>query len=202
MGKGGKGSYKDKQKVKKLVCIGITVFLVIVIIILAVLYFSLFKPKDPRVQVPTMQLLSLYSAGYPAAITSANLTLLLQVSMYNPNRAPFHVRDGSTACLYYYGAQVGFVTVPTGSIPSQSFVTLAISLTVQGTAPLHGVPLYGDVASGILEVSTSVTIFGKVTTLNIFTHHASVVSKCNINVSLNARGIVSYTCQRSFSLDT
>ncbi|MCO5612499.1 hypothetical protein L7F22_066767 [Adiantum nelumboides] len=202
MGKGGKGDYKRKQKVKKLACLALTVFLVIVIIILAVLYFSLFKPKDPRVQVPTMQLLSLYSAGYPTTISSANLTLVLQVAMYNPNRATFHVQDGSTACLYYYGAQVGFVSLPTGSIPSQSFVTLSIPLTVQGSAPLQGAQFYGDVSSGILQVSTAVTVFGRVTTLNIFTHHASVVSKCNINVSLNARGIVSYTCQRSFPLDT
>ncbi|KAH7302499.1 hypothetical protein KP509_23G075500 [Ceratopteris richardii] len=149
-----------------------------------------------------MQLLSLYPAGYPSSVTSVNLTLVLQVSMYNPNRANFHVQDGSTACLYYYGAQVGFAGLPTGTIPSESFVTLSIPLTVQGTAPLQGPQLYGDVSSGILHVTTAVTVYGKVTTLNIFTHHASVVSKCSIDVSLNSRGIESYTCQRSFSLET
>lgn len=202
MGKGQKGNYKHRQKQKQLACIALAVTLVIIIIVLAVLYFSLFKPKDPKVQVPTMQLLSLYPAGYPSAITSVNLTLILQVSMYNPNRATFYVQDGSTACLYYYGAQVGFAAVPPASIPAQSFITLSVGLTVEGSTPLQGPSLYGDVSSGILQISTSVTIMGKVTTLHIFSHHSNVVSKCNINVSLNIRGIESYTCQRSFSLDT
>ncbi|MCO5570485.1 hypothetical protein L7F22_024207 [Adiantum nelumboides] len=148
-----------------------------------------------------MQLLALYPVGYPLAITTANLTLNLQVSIYNPNKARFIVQGGGIACLYYYGAQVGFTPVPTGSIPSESFSTISIPLTVQGSAPLQGTSLQSDVADGILQVSTSVTIMGKVTTLNLFTHHADVVSKCNVAVSFNARGIVSYTCQRSFSIN-
>lgn len=200
MGKGGKGSCQKKKQQKKIACVACTVILIIIIIILIVLYVAVFRPKDPRVQVPTMQLLSLYPVGYPLAITSANLTLNLQVSIYNPNRATFIVQDGGIACLYYYGVQVGFTPIPTGSIPAESFSTISVPLTVQG-APLQGSNLVADVADGILQVSTSVTIVGKVTTLNLFTHHADVVSKCNINVSFNVRGIESYTCQKSFSID-
>lgn len=196
-----KGEKGDLKRQKQLACIALTVILVIIIIVLLVLYFTIYKPKDPKVQVPTMQLPSLYPAGYPSTITSVNLTLILQISMYNPNKATFYVQDGSTACLYYYGALLGFTALPTGAIPAQSFITLSVGLTVQGSTPLQGSYLYGAVSSGILQISTSVTIMGKVTTLNIFSHHSNVVSKCNINVSLNTRSIESYTCQKSFSLD-
>ncbi|KAH7438340.1 hypothetical protein KP509_04G010700 [Ceratopteris richardii] len=148
-----------------------------------------------------MQLLSLYPIGYPLPISTANLTLNLQVSIYNPNKGTFIVQDGGIACLYYNGAQVGFTPVPTGFIPAESFSTISIPLTVQGSAPLQGLYLQADIVDGILQVSTTVTIVGKVTTLNLFTHHADVVSKCNINVSFNSRGIQSYTCQHSFSID-
>lgn len=96
---------------------------------------------------------------------------------------------------------MGFAPVPPGSIPSQSCSTVSVSLTVQGPTPLQGSSLYADVASGILQVSTSVTILGQVTTLNIFSHHSDVVSKCGVNVSLLIRGIESYTCQSSYSID-
>lgn len=201
MGKGQKGHSDDRRKKRKqAACILCTIILVIVIIVLAVLYFSLFKPKDPTVQVPTMQLISLYPSGYSVSITSVNISLILQVSMYNPNRATFYVQDGSTACLYYYGTQVGYAPVPPGSLPSQSYATVSVGLTVQGPTPLQGSYLSADVASGILQVSTSVTIIGKVTTLNIFSHNSDVISKCYINVSFNARGIEAYTCQKSYSL--
>ena len=200
MGKGGKGD-GDKKKTKQVACLACTALLVGILILLAILYFAVFQPKDPKIQVPTMQLLSLYPSGYPAATTSVNLTLNLQVSMYNPNRGTFIVEDGGVSCLYYYGSQVGFTPVPTGSIPAQSFSTVSIPLTVQGSAPLRGPNLVGDVQDGILEVTTTVTIMGKVTTLNLFTRHSNVVSKCNVNVSLNARGIMAYTCQKSYTLD-
>lgn len=197
-----KGSCHKKQQQKQMICIACTIILVIIIIVLAVLYFVVFRPKDPNIQVPTMQLLSLYPVGYPVATTSANLTLNLQVSMYNPNKATFYVQDGGIACLFYYGTQVGFTPVPTGSVPGESFSTFSVPLTVQGSAPLQGPNLIADISDGILQVSTSVTIVGKVTTLNLFTHHSDVVSKCNVNVSFNVRGIEAYTCQRSYSLDT
>ncbi|MCO5597360.1 hypothetical protein L7F22_051436 [Adiantum nelumboides] len=202
MGKGAKASYKHRQRQKQVACMVVLALLVAVVALLAVLYFTNFRPKDPKVEVPTMQLLSLYTAGYPAAITSANLTLNLQLSLHNPNKAPFYLLGGSSASLLYYGAAVGSTSLPPVTILAQSSTALSAALTVDGPTPLGGPHMYADVASSLLQVSTSVTILGKVTTLNIFSHHSKVVSNCDVSVSLDVRGIEAFTCQKAMSRDT
>lgn len=177
--------------------------LVAVIAVLAVLYFTTYRPKDPRVEVPTVQLLSLYTAGYPASVTSVNLTLILQISIHNPNKAPFYMQDGSTASLIYYDSTVGSARLPPGTILDQSSAILSAALSIGGPSPLlTGPQLVADVASGILHTSISVTILGKVTTLSIFSHHSKVLCICDISISLAIRGIESYACQRSNSINS
>ncbi|KAI5068880.1 hypothetical protein GOP47_0017225 [Adiantum capillus-veneris] len=202
MGKGGKGSYKHRQKQKQMACMVVLALLVAVVALLAVLYFTNFRPRDPKVEVPTMQLLSLYTAGYPATVTSANLTLNLQLSLHNPNRAPFYLLGDSAASLLYYGSAVGSTPLPPATVLARSSIALSAAVTVEGPTPLGGPHIYADVASAALEVSTSVAIVGKVTTLNMFSHHAKVVSNCNVSISLSVRGIESFTCQKAVSVDT
>ena len=225
---------KSKKEKKQAGCILCTVLLLGIIILLLILYFSLFRPRDPKVQVPTMQLISLTQTGGGAAGVGGNpnrggggiiqsVTLNLQVSMYNPNRADFFVDAGSTACLYYNEQQVGFTPIPPTSIPAQSFSTASIALS--SSAPIS--PLlssssnnnnnnnYGpnspyDSYNGVnpqvqlLPLNTSVTILGHVTTGSLFSHHSDLVSKCCITIALTSAVrpfIQSYTCERSYSLD-
>lgn len=200
MGKGSKGYCERRKQRQQAACILCTIILVIIIIILIVLYFALYKPKDPRIQVPIMQLAYLYPSGYPTALTSLNVTLRLQVSMFNPNRGTFHINENSTACLYYQGIQVGLASFPPGSIPPQAFSTIMVPLTVEDPGPLQGSYASITASSGLLQVSTSVTIIGRVTTLNIFHHDTDAICKCNVYISFSSRGIQAYTCDKSYSL--
>eukprot|EP00250_Pteridium_aquilinum_P008909 c18300_g2_i1 orf=222-800(-) len=190
----GEQCHHKKEKQQR-ACILCTLLLVGILILLLILYFTVFKPKDPRVQVPTMQLLS-----YTAQGGSASLSLNLQVSMYNPNRGDFIIEEGSTACLYYQNQQVGFTPIPTGTIPSQSFSSSTISLSSSSVIQLQD---YYAGSASVLPVTTSVTLIGHVTTANLFSHHSDVVSKCKVALSLSPPRsyIQSYTCQRSYSLD-
>ncbi|KAI5078974.1 hypothetical protein GOP47_0006645 [Adiantum capillus-veneris] len=204
-----------KRERQHTACIVCTFLLVGFLLLLLILYFSLFKPKDPRVQVPTMQLLS-YS---PLSNNiGASLSLNLQVTMYNPNRADFIIQDGSTACLYYNNQQVGFTPIPRATIPAQSFSTTSVRLSSSTPLPLipdayiapggtvndNGMPGMPEAAANVLPISTSVTIVGQVTTVDLFSHHSDVVSKCKVALSVGTSGsasIQSYSCQSSYSLD-
>lgn len=197
----GKGEHCNKKKKERqqAACILCTLILVGLLILLLILYFTLFQPKDPKVQVPTMQLLSFNTQGNPTTISSVSFSLTLQISMYNPNRADFTIEDGSTACLYYQGLQIGFTSIPSGTISAQSFSTASVVLSVANPIELNT-----GLAAGVLPVTTSVTIIGHVTTANIFSHHSDVVSKCKVIVSMNYPSrayIESYSCDKSFSIN-
>ncbi|KAH7365838.1 hypothetical protein KP509_18G048500 [Ceratopteris richardii] len=204
MGKGGKGSYKHRQKRKQAVCAVALALLVGVVTLLAVLYFTDFRPRDPRVDVMDVQLLSLDAppaasptGGYPPV--SANLTLFLKLSLHNPNRASFHMQDGGSLSLVFHGTAVGSIPLQGGAvIPARSTKDFSVQLTATEQGGPH---IYADAASSIVHVTSSVAIVGKVTTLSIFSHRSKVVSNCDINVSLIIRGIVSYSCQKNISLD-
>ncbi|KAH7278455.1 hypothetical protein KP509_38G042000 [Ceratopteris richardii] len=205
--------YTKKEKKHK-ACILCTLFLLGLLLLLITLYFALFKPRDPRIQVPTMQL-----AGFSTVqgASAASISLSLQVSMYNPNRADFIIQQGSTACLYYQDQQVGFASIAAGTIiPAQSFSTTSVSVSSSSPIPLAQSSgsgysgsssgyLMNDPASssaGLLPLTTSVTISGEVTTASLFSHHSDVVSKCKLWLSFGSSRayIQSYTCQSSYSL--
>lgn len=198
MCEGNKASCKRRKKQQQAACVCCTITLVLILIIILILYFSVFKPSDPNVQVPMMQLLEI---TLPAN-QSLSFNLDLQIAVYNPNHAAFYIEAGSTACVYYHGYQAGFTSISPSFIPSQSSSTFSVTLVAQASSPLQGIDyLNSDVASGTLPVTTSVTIMGEVTTLGTFSHHSDVVSKCNVYISVNYRAIQSYNCQSSYSLD-
>ncbi|MCO5586012.1 hypothetical protein L7F22_039949 [Adiantum nelumboides] len=195
---------EHKRQRQHTTCIVCTFLLVGLLLLLLILYFALFKPKDPRVQVPSMQLLS-YSIVNGGA--GSSLSLNLQVSLYNPNRGEFVVQEGSSACLYYEKEQVGFSPIPEAIIPALSFSTTSVRLSSSSPIPDAAVDdNYGDTlpTANVLPIATSVAIVGHATTVNLFSHHSNVVAKCKIGISLASSGsasVQSYSCQSSYSLD-
>ena len=220
-------------------CLLCTAMLVALIIVLIVLYFAVWKPRDPQLQLPTMQLLSLKtvrsgpgstaSDALAAAVRVENVSLNLQVVLYNPNRGVFWVSEGSGACLYYSNRQIGFTPIWSESVPAQSLGTSTV--IVEAATPFiittgasqppptnnptsSSSPSYSSqllpppppTASPAFQLTSAVTIVGHVSTANgLFSHHAYIISKCHITIcfgdgsGLLAPFIHSYYCDRTYS---
>eukprot|EP00249_Psilotum_nudum_P005733 c19157_g1_i2 orf=942-1562(+) len=199
MGASQKGKSDHRSKQKKLAWVLCIAVVVIIIVIAAVIYYALFKPRDPRIAVQFVQLQSIYFGGFPETINTLNVTLVLGVWVHNPNRATFYFTN-NRAFLYFYGAEVGFTSIASGSIDSQLSKDLSVSLTVDAPNYIGGPFLKADVEAGMIPLTTGLSLAGHVTTLGIFSHYGSTASLCTVNISLVMHNIIDYTCAYDVSI--
>ncbi|MCO5592405.1 hypothetical protein L7F22_046408 [Adiantum nelumboides] len=128
------GSSKHKNQATYVLC---TLFWLITILVLAILYFALFKPKEPDVEVQTIEVSYMYMDGEYPHISALNLSLNILVLLNNPNRAVFHY-SFSTAFLYHNGAQLGYTPIPGGHVDEQEAIDLTVDLAPQALSLLQG----------------------------------------------------------------
>ncbi|XP_050907340.1 uncharacterized protein LOC127120822 isoform X3 [Lathyrus oleraceus] len=163
-------------------CVVATIFLVFVFIIIFTLYFTLFKPQDPKISVTAVQLpsFSLTNNG-----TSANLTFSQYASVRNPNRGTFSHYDSSFQLLCY-GRQIGFMFVPAGKINARRTEYMAATFTVQ-SLPLG---LEGNSSDGVnrvgptMEIESTIEMAGRVRVLNLFSHHVEAKAECRVAIAV------------------
>ncbi|XP_039036410.1 uncharacterized protein LOC120173268 [Hibiscus syriacus] len=106
-------------------CIVATIFLIFVVIIGLIVYFTVFKPKNPKISFNSVQLPS-FSVGN----NSVSFTFSQYVSVKNPNRAAFSHYDNSIQ-LIYSGSQVGFMFIPAGKIEAGRTQLMAATFAVE-----------------------------------------------------------------------
>lgn len=81
----------------------------VVTIVIVILGLTVFKARDPNVQINTIILETFSIRSH-----SLNMSLLLDLTVHNPNREVFEYSGGVTR-LFYYGDPVGQARLPAGS---------------------------------------------------------------------------------------
>lgn len=178
-------------------CIVGTLFLVFVVIILLILFFSLFKAKDPKITVDSVQVPNFHVSDFPdPANVTVNFTITVYLTLKNPNRASFNYYDSSLQ-LNYEGDQIGFMFIPAGKVSAQRSQFMGITLPVEPFsatfAPDYD-PLAGNNPNRILPIETKIRMAGRVRVLHVFTHHAQAFSDCAIRVAVDEGSLRSFHC--------
>ncbi|KAE8683841.1 GDSL esterase/lipase [Hibiscus syriacus] len=182
-------------------CIVATIFLIFVVIIGLIVYFTVFKPTDPKISVNSVQLPS-FSVGN----NSVSFTFSQYVSVKNPNRAAFSHYDSSIQ-LIYSGSQVGFMFIPAGKIEAGRTQYMAATFAVQSfplaapneasaatipitptTGPIGVIGGFGGINNGnrvgpTMEIESRMEMAGRTRVLNFFTHHVDAKSECRVSIA-------------------
>ncbi|KAH7436183.1 hypothetical protein KP509_05G006900 [Ceratopteris richardii] len=196
------GSSRHKNQATYVLCV---LFWLVTFVVLAILYFALFKPRQPDVKVQavalsSMQLRGLYSPAHHVDLggdgsgPAVNLSLGILVLLNNPNRGTFHYSRLSAAYLYHGDSIVGFSPIPEGNVGEQDAVGLAVTLFSQASGLLSGSYITADIAAGSLTVGVCVVISGHVSVLGIFSHHTTSYSNCTVVVSLSRAALQAFSC--------
>ncbi|KAK8681294.1 hypothetical protein V6N13_053698 [Hibiscus sabdariffa] len=139
--------------------IGVLVFIIILIIILA---FTVFKAKRPVTTIDDVSLRDLnFSVNLARLQVLLNATVDVDLSITNPNKVGFKFKD-SNAELNYRGQQVGEVPIPAGKISAEETVPMNVTLTLMADRLISDAKFFSDVMSGELPLSTRTEIPGKV----------------------------------------
>lgn len=190
-------------------CVVATIFLLFVVILISILYFTLFKPRDPKLSVAAVQL-----PAYSAFNDVVNFTFAQYVAVRNPNRVAFAHYDSSLQLLYA-GNQVGFMFIPAGEISAGRTEYLAATFSVQSfplvtpamaaapggavfTSPGLGFGLGGGGGGSRLgpamQLESTMQMVGRVRVLHFFTHHLEAKSTCTVAVSVNEGTVLGFHC--------
>ncbi|XP_051119120.1 uncharacterized protein LOC127243247 isoform X2 [Andrographis paniculata] len=192
-------------------CVVASVFLSFLVIVAFIVYFTLFKPRDPNLAVNAVQLPAF---SFSAANSTVSFTFSQYVTVSNPNRAVFTHYDSSLQLLHA-GRQVGFMFIPAGKIAAGRTQYMAATFSVQ-SFPIQLAPhadaeeqgiSSGSVAPNItdgvgglsrvgpsMEVESRLEMAGRVRVLHFFTHHVEARADCRVSVSFSDGSVLGFHC--------
>ncbi|KAL2349502.1 hypothetical protein Fmac_003502 [Flemingia macrophylla] len=179
------------------ICCGVTATLVIIlIVVLVVLYFTLFKPKDPDIILQSVKLES-YSLEILPAL-QLNVSLGTVVTVDNPNRGSFTYQN-STAHIYYRGYLVAQAPLHEDTIPARRDHNISTTVTIfVDVQKFHDLP--NDYATGVINFTSTTTLVGKVKVLNLFKIKATSYSTCLLSLFFSLHQSIHSNCNSQIKL--
>lgn len=185
--------YEENRRKRRMWMI-LFLLLLVIIIVIVILALTVFKTRAPRVQINAIDL-ETFSIG----ADSFNMSLLLDLTVHNPNRASFKYSEGVTRVVYY-GDPVGQAVIPPGYIASKGNEYLSVLLCLEAARVLMNENLPGNILSGRLPVLATTTLAGTVTVLRVFKRHAVTTSDCDITVFVANATLQSFFCRHAVKL--
>ncbi|ESW30581.1 hypothetical protein PHAVU_002G165000 [Phaseolus vulgaris] len=181
---------KPENRTNLASCFVATIFLIFILIVLFLVYFTLFKPQGPKIAVSAIQIPSFSTSN-----GTANFTFSQYASVRNPNRGTFSHYDSSLQLLYH-GTQVGFMFVPAGKIAAGRTQYMAATFTVQSFALGLGPPSVNGPSNvgPTMEMESKIEMAGRVRVLHLFSHHVEAKAECRILVALIDGSVLDFRC--------
>ncbi|XP_073131801.1 uncharacterized protein [Henckelia pumila] len=180
-------------------CLLAAIFLMLVIAAAFIVYFTVFRPRDPKLTVNAVQL-----PAFSAANSTVSFTFSQFVTISNPNHAAFTHYDSSLQLLYA-GSQVGLLFIPAGKISggkSQymtatfSVKSFPLSVPVQQESVGPAAP-DGQIGFGFgpgMEVETRLDMAGRVRFLHFFTHRVEARAECRVAIGVADGSVLGFHC--------
>ncbi|CAI8589502.1 unnamed protein product [Vicia faba] len=161
------------------ICCGVTsIFLIVVLVILLVLFLTDFKRKDPTITLQSVKFGRFMFDVTPIIDLNASLAILVTVD--NPNHGSFTYQN-STAYLHYRGRLLAEAPLHEDTIPALKSHNISTVLNVY--VDVTEVPdLLGDYLSGIISFTSITNLVGKVKILKFIKIKATSYSTCEILV--------------------
>ncbi|KAL8253531.1 hypothetical protein R6Q59_031752 [Mikania micrantha] len=164
------------------ICCGVTVAVTVIFIVVSiVLYFTVFKPKDPQVIAHPTNLENLHVQLFPNV--SINATLVLTLTINNRNYGSFKFKD-SIANVYYRRMLVAELPIEHSEVPARGSLTMTAYANVTGDRMATDPNFYNDIGTGHLNFTSTSVMHGKVGVLKIIKVGAKVDSICDILVNI------------------
>lgn len=167
------------KKALKIGC-GITAILLIILLVVGIiLYFTILKPKDPKVTIQSVTLESIRFEPFPAF--HLNITIGLILTIHNRNYGSFKY-DSSRAYVTYRDDPAAEAPIEADTIPARKDHDVNTTVLINSDGFSKNPNFLGDFISGCLNFTSSTTLHGKVTVFKVLKHKATTVSICDISV--------------------
>ncbi|CAJ1813658.1 unnamed protein product [Sphenostylis stenocarpa] len=179
----------------KITCLVVTLCAVILVLLLLVLLaFTVLKPHQPISTVDSIQIedMNLSMDIFEMSI-DVNVTLEVDVSIYNRNKFGFEYHN-SSAQLFYKEELIGEGPIPNGEILAEETKGMNLTLTIMADRLVSNSEIKNDVASGSIPLNTIVRMFGTVKVLGFIKFDVASTSSCDFNLDISSRKVVNNNC--------
>ncbi|KAG2720460.1 hypothetical protein I3843_02G027800 [Carya illinoinensis] len=194
---------KTRRKRCMIKCCGCIVASVLILVaVILILIFTVFRVKDPTVKMNRISVTRLELINRMTLVFGVNMSLAADVSVKNPNVASFKYKN-TTTTLFYRDMVVGEVQTPPGKAKARRTMHLNVTadIVVDRLMSQSNVPdLLADVRSGLLTVGTYSIIPGRVKMLSIISKHVVLRLNCTVTVNISSLTIQDLDCKRKVSL--
>uniref|UniRef100_A0ACD5XYH3 Uncharacterized protein n=1 Tax=Avena sativa TaxID=4498 RepID=A0ACD5XYH3_AVESA len=182
-----------------LCCACFLVTLVLLAVVLLILFLTVLRVRDPTTRLVSTKLVGVAPRlTFPALSIQLNVTLLLTVSVHNPNPASFSFQSGGHTDLTYRGVHVGDAEIDPGRVPSKGDADVKLALTLQADQFVASADamaqLISDVEAGSMPLEASTRIPGRVAIFGVFKRHAVAYSDCSFVFGIAELGVRSQQC--------
>ncbi|KAI3676698.1 hypothetical protein L1987_86311 [Smallanthus sonchifolius] len=165
-----------------IICCAVTAILLIIIIVTAItLYFTLFKPKQPKITTQSVTLESFSTNLFD--IYDTNVTLGITVGINNPNYGGFKY-ENSTSYVTYHGDVVAVAPVMADTIPARGQHSVGTTVLVIGKSLISNPNFSKDRGTNILNFTSTTTLKGKIIVLKLFKKKATTYSSCDVSLHI------------------
>ncbi|KAJ1381405.1 Late embryogenesis abundant protein [Sesbania bispinosa] len=193
---------KQRRRRRIKVCGCVTAgFLLLLVIVIVILAFTVFKVKDPKVTTNNITLtnLDLIINQFPTPQVKLNMSMLVDMSIKNPNAASFKLGN-TTTTVYYHDVAVAEARTPPGIAKARRTFGMNVTVDVMADRLASSPDLVADVVrKGEMTMNTYSVIPGRVKVLFV-KKHVEVRMNCTVIVKISSRAIQDMICERKVKL--
>ncbi|KAG5100870.1 hypothetical protein JHK82_045922 [Glycine max] len=186
-----------KKLIKRCACPLISLLLIAIVII--VLIFTVFRVKDPVITMNSIKITKLQLVNTMSQQPGANMSLVADVSVKNPNVASFRYSNTTTS-LYYHGVIVGEARGPPGRAKARRTLRMNVTIDVITARVVSSPDFVTDLGSGLLTMSSFSRVPGQVKILNLIKRHVVVKMNCTTTFNISTQAIKEQSCKRKVKL--
>ncbi|XP_059627413.1 late embryogenesis abundant protein At1g64065-like [Cornus florida] len=173
-----------RQKRKKLL-LYIVAFIVFQSIVIAIFALTVLKVKRPKFRVAAASF-----ETYNVSASSLEMKMNARLGVKNTNFGPYKF-DNSTITFFYKGTQVGSASVPKSTAKFQSTKRFNVTINLSSTSS----DLATDYGSGILQLSSSSRLTGKVELMLVMKKKKATNMNCTMDFHIQSGQLQNLNCK-------
>ncbi|KAK7389887.1 hypothetical protein VNO78_25183 [Psophocarpus tetragonolobus] len=189
--------HPQTQLIKRCACP--LIFLLLLATVIIVLIFTIFRVKDPVITMNGVRIASLQLVNPTTLQAGANMSLIADVSVKNPNVASFRYGNTTTS-LHYHGVMVGEARGPPGRARARRTIRINVTVDVITNRVLSSPNFTTDFGSGLFTMTSFSIVPGKVNIFNLFKRQVVVKMNCTTTFNISTQGIKEQTCKQKVKL--
>lgn len=177
---------KTPSRGLKVCCIVTTIVLVIALIVMTILALTVFKPKQPEIDVRPIGLENIQYSLFPNV--TLNVTVGMVVTINNRNYGSFSFKN-TTAYVTYHDTVVALVPIEHALVPARGKINITTSVDLMGDKLVSNPHFMEDAINGNFNLISTADLHGKVRVLKFVKFRATAFSTCDISFSIQSKQI-------------